>query len=56
MTFTEVLGMFFAALVVFLILSYQISATFTSDNPELVFVGAWISGSVIYALTVVGMI
>lgn len=56
MNFFEVLGMFVVALVVFLILSFLIGAIFTTDNIDWIYLGAWISGSVVYAITVVGLI
>ena len=56
MNFFEGLGMFVVAMVAFLILSFLLSAVFTCDHIEWIYVGAWISGSVIYALTVVGLI
>lgn len=57
MIFFEVLGIFVVAAMVFLMASFLISAVFTYDNAdEWLYTGAWISGSVIYALTVVGLI
>ena len=57
MNFFEGLGMFIVALVIFLIVSFLIGAIFTFNNvDEWILLGAWISGSVIYAATVVGMI
>lgn len=53
MSFFEGLGMFIVALVVFLIASFLIGAVFTCDHTEWIYAGAWISGSVVYALTVV---
>ena len=57
MNFFEGLGMFVAAAVVFLIASFLIGAVFTYDNvDEWLYFAAWLAGSVIYAITVVGMI
>ena len=56
MNFFEGLGMFVVALVVFLMSSFAIGFIFTSDKFEWIYIGAWISGSVIYAATVVGLI
>lgn len=53
MSFFEGLGMFIVALVVFLIASFLIGAIFIGDHTEWIYAGAWISGSVVYALTVV---
>ena len=56
MNFFEGLGMFVVALVVYIVLSFLIGAMFTSDHTEWIYAGAWISGSVIYAITVVGLV
>ena len=56
MNFFEGLGIFVVAVVAFLILSCLISAVFTADHPEWFYVGAWISGAVVYAITVVLLI
>ena len=57
MNFFEGLGMFIVALVIFLIVSFLIGAIFTFNNvDEWILLGAWISGSVVYAATVVGLI
>lgn len=56
MNFFEGLGMFIVAAVVFLILSFLIGAIFTCDHTDWIYTGAWISGSVVYALTVVLLI
>lgn len=57
MNFFEVLGIFVVAAMAFLMASFLIGAVFTYDNvDEWLYAGAWISGSVIYALTVVGLI
>lgn len=56
MNFFEGFGVFIVALVVFLILSFLIGAIFTSDHTEWIYAGAWISGSAIYAITVVGLV
>lgn len=56
MNFFEGLGIFIVALVVFLLLSFLIGAIFTTDNTEWIYAAAWIAGSVVYAITVVGMI
>lgn len=56
MNFFEGLGMFVVAALAFLILSFLIGAIFTSDHTEWIYAGAWISGSVVYALTIVLLI
>lgn len=56
MNIFEGLGIFVVALAVFLFLSFLISIIFTYDNDELLYAGAWISGSVVYAITVVVLI
>jgi hypothetical protein len=56
MNFFEGLGMFVVALVAFLMLSLVIGSMFTVDHTEWIYVGAWISGSIIYAITVVVMV
>ena len=58
MNFFEGIGMFIVAALVFLILSFLIGAIFTSDHTEWIYVyaGAWISGSVVYGITVVLLI
>ena len=53
MNFFEGLGMFIVAALVFLILSFLIGAIFTCDHTDWIYAGAWISGSVVYAITVV---
>ena len=56
MNFFEGLGMFVVALVAFLMLSLVIGLMLTVDHTEWIYGGAWISGSIIYAITVVVMI
>lgn len=59
MIFFEVLGIFVVAAMAFLMASFLIGAVFTYDNADdewRLYAGAWISGSVIYALTVVGLV
>ena len=57
MNFFEGFGMFVVALVAFFVFSILISAIFTYENVDKwLYVGAWISGAVIYAATVVIMI
>lgn len=56
MNFFEGLGMFIVALVAFLILSFLIGAIFTCDHIEWIWLAAWLAGSFVYGLTVVGLI
>ena len=57
MNFFEGLGIFVVALVAFFMFSFLLSAIFTANNvDEWLCLGAWISGGVVYALTVVGLI
>lgn len=53
MNFFEGLGIFIVAMIIFLILSFLIGAMFTADHLEWIYVGAWISGSFIYGITIV---
>lgn len=52
MNFFEGLGIFIVAAVIFLIFSAVIGAIFTTD----LYFAAWLVGSFIYGLTVVGLI